>query len=181
MIRAILWKEWHEHRSRFAAYWLTLNVPIVILCLAIAFTKAARVPFADLSNATAWKYLPLSLIESIFLATIFSIAAGYLAVAIFSPEIEDGSLFFLFEQPIRRKRYVAVKFLNGAFHVAAATWFAGLLAPVVVYGMMLIGGKVTTAGSGEVFAAVMGAAAAPLSGPRCWRFWLSPRPRWFRR
>jgi len=159
MIRAIIWKEWHENRSRFASYWITLNVPIVILCLAIALSKAARAPFADLSNATTWKYLPLSLAESIALATIFLLAAAYLAVAIFSTEIEDRSLFFLFEQPVPRKRYVAIKFFNGACHVVAATWFAGLLAPVVVYSMMLLSGKVTAAGSGAAFAAVMGAAA----------------------
>jgi ABC-type transport system involved in multi-copper enzyme maturation permease subunit len=159
MIRAILWKEWHEHRSRYISYWITLNVPIIILCLAIAFTKGARVPFADLSDANAWKYLPLALIEPIALATIFMIAAGYLAVAIFSPEIEDGSLFFIFEQPVPRKRYVAIKFLHGACHVLAATWFAGLLAPSVIYAMMLLSGKVTIAGSAAAFIAVMGAVA----------------------
>jgi hypothetical protein len=159
MIRTILWKEWHEHRSRYISYWITLNVPIIILCLAIAFTKGARAPFADLSDATAWKYLPLALIEPIALATIFMLAAGYLAVAVFSPENEDSSLFFMFEQPVPRKGYAVIKFLHSACHVVAATWFAALLAPAVVYAMMLLSGKVTVAGSDAALTAVMGAAA----------------------
>jgi hypothetical protein len=159
MIRAILWKEWHEHRSRFVSYWITLNAPILLVALALALLKAARVPFADLSDATVWKYLPLSIGESFLLETIFTVAAGYLAVATFSPEIQDRSLFFIFEQPLARKRYVAIKILNGALHVAAATCFAALLAPVAVYGMMLVSGKVTSAGSGAAFAAVMAVSA----------------------
>jgi len=159
MIRAILWKEWHEHRSRFASYWLTLNVPILIVGLVIAFSKGARLPFADLSNATIWKYLPLSLLESFLLDTVLTVAAGYLAVSIFSHEIEDRSLFFVFEQPVPRKQYVAIKFLNGAFQVVAATCFAALLAPAVVYLMMLFSGKVTLAGSGGAFAAVVAVSA----------------------
>jgi ABC-type transport system involved in multi-copper enzyme maturation permease subunit len=125
----------------------------------IAFSKGARVPFADLSNATVWKYLPASMIESLLLDTVLTVAAAYLAVAIFKHEIEDRSLFFLFEQPIPRKQYVAVKFLHGALHVVLATCFAALLAPAVVYAMMLLSGKVTTASSGAAFAAVMAAAA----------------------
>ena len=158
MIRAILWKEWHEHRSRFAGYWLTLNVPILILSLVIAFSKGARAPFADLSNTTIWKYLPGSLLgESFLLATVLTAAAAYLAAATFNREIEDRSLFFLFEQPVPRKQYVAIKFLNGALHVVLATCFALLLAPATVYAMMLLSGKVTIAGSGAAFAAVVAA------------------------
>jgi len=87
MIRAILWKEWHEHRSRFLSYWLILNVPILIVVLTIASGKGARGPFAELSNATVLKYLPLSLLESFLLDTVFLVAAGYLAVAIFNREM----------------------------------------------------------------------------------------------
>ena len=157
MIRAILWKEWHEHRSRYISYWLTLNVPTLIGSLVIAFNKSARTPFADLSNITIWKYLPISMIELFLLDTVLTVAAAYLAVAIFNHEIEDRSLFFIFEQPVPRKQYVAIKFLNGALHVALATCFAALVAPVVVYTMMLLSGKVTTAGSGAAFVAVLAA------------------------
>jgi ABC-type transport system involved in multi-copper enzyme maturation permease subunit len=160
MIRAIFWKEWHEHRFRYITYWLTLNVPIFLFCMVIAFTKWARAPFADLSNALVWKYLPtLSLLESLLLDSVFMVAAGYLAVATFSHEVEDRSLFFLFEQGVPRGWYIAIKFLNGAMHVVAATCVAALLAPAAVYGIMLLSGKVTVAGSGAAFAAVMGAAA----------------------
>ncbi|HEY3837257.1 MAG TPA: hypothetical protein VGL72_11830 [Bryobacteraceae bacterium] len=158
MIRAIIWKEWHEHRSKYIGYWLALHAPILLLALAIALSSAARVPFADLSDATVLKWLPLSLIESPLIVTIFLLLTGYLAVATFCPEIEDRSLFFLYEQPASRKLYLAMKLLNGAMHVVLATACATLLMPLVVYAMMLISGKVTSAGSSAAFLAVMAAA-----------------------
>lgn len=158
MIRAIVSKEWHEHRSKYLGYWFTLNVPLLLLALGIALTTVGRVPFADLSDAMTMKYLPLSLVESFLVVTIFLILTGYLAVATFSPEIEDRSVFFLFEQPISRKRYVAIKLLNGAGHVVLATCFAIFLFPVAAWVMMLLSGRVTVAGSSVAFALVMAVA-----------------------
>src|ERR1700680_1141764 len=104
MIRAIIWKEWHEHRWKYVAYWLALNAPILMVALAVGISKAARTPFADLSDSTVLKYLPLALGEPVLLATAFLLVTGFLAVAAFSPEIEDGSLFFVYEQPLSRQR-----------------------------------------------------------------------------
>ena len=159
MIRQIVWKEWHEHRSKYIGYWLTLYAPIVLLSLAIALTTGARTPFADLSDASVLKYLPLSLGQGFFVLTIFLVLTGYLAVAMFSPEIEDRSLFFLYELGVPRKKYFLIKLLYGAGHVMLATFTSILLLPAVAYTMMLIGGKVTTAGSGAAFALVMSVAA----------------------
>ncbi len=159
MIRAILWKEWHEHRSKYIGYWCLINAPTLLLALVIGFSTAARTPFADLSDALTMKYLPLSLIESVLVVTIFLLVTGYLAVATFSPEIEDRSLFFVYEQPVSRKRYLAVKLLNGAAYVALATGCAILILPLAAYVMMLLSGKVTVAGSGAAFGLVMAAAA----------------------
>ncbi len=64
MIRAIFWKEWHEHRSKYLGYWFSLNAPILVLALAIGLSTAARTPFADLTDALTLKYLPLALVES---------------------------------------------------------------------------------------------------------------------
>jgi hypothetical protein len=158
MIRAILWKEWHEHRARYAAFWLTLSAPVLILCSAIALSHTARVPFADLSDATIWRYLPFSLAISILLVTVFTGIAAYLAVATLNPEIADHSLFYMFEQPFGRRRYAAIKLLNGGLHVVAATFFAMMLSPSIIYALMLLSGRVTIAGSGAVYAAVMAGA-----------------------
>jgi hypothetical protein len=159
MIRTVLWKEWHENRSKYLGYWCIINAPILLLTLAIAFSTAARTPFADLSDALTMKYLPLSLIPSILAVTIFLFVTGYLAVATFSPEIEDRSLFFIYEQPLSRKRYLAIKLLNGSCHVVLAICCAILLLPLAAYAMMLLSGKVTVAGSSGAFALVMAAAA----------------------
>jgi len=159
MIGAIIWKEWREHRAKYFAYWLALNAPILPVALAVGISKAARTPFADLSDSTVLKYLPLALGEPVLVATAFLLVTGFLAVATFSPEIEDGSLFFVYEQPLSRRRYVAMKLLLGGFHVVLAACFATLLATVTAYAMMLLSGKVTLAGSSGAFHAVMAASA----------------------
>lgn len=159
MIRAILWKEWHENRARFFIFWLSLSAPVLILCSIISLSKTAQTPFADLNDTTIWRYLPFSLAISILLSTVFTGIAAYLAVATMNPEIADHSLFFIFEQPFGRMRYAVIKLLNGGCHVVLATVFALLLSPSIIYAMMLASGRVTTAGSGAVYMAVMAGAA----------------------
>jgi ABC-type transport system involved in multi-copper enzyme maturation permease subunit len=148
MIRAAFWKEWREHRLKYGAYWLALNLPILIPALCIAVNKGARSPFGDLSNATAMKYLGLAMVvECYAVVTIFMLATGFLAAATFSPEQEDRSVFFLFEQPVERWRYPACKVLHGLLQVGAAIIFAVLFAPFLGWLLMLAGGSVTFAGS----------------------------------
>lgn len=158
MIRAIFWKEWREHRWKYISYWLALHAPLILFTLAVGLSAGGRAPFADLSDALVTKYLPLALVQSIFSVTIFLLVTAYLAVATFGPEIEDGSLFFIYEQPVSRRQYVLIKLLNGAFQVVLATCSAILLLPVAAYVMMLLSGKVTMAGSSGTFALVMAAA-----------------------
>jgi hypothetical protein len=157
MIRAILWKEWREHRAKYLAYWVVLNAPILLVAFAVAVSTAARTPFADLSNSTVLKYLPLALAEPLLLSTAFLTVTGLLAVATFYPELEDRSVFFVYEQPVPRTRYVAIKVLIGGFHVACATFFATVFAAVAAYGILLASGKVTVAGSSEALRVVMAA------------------------
>jgi len=95
IVRAIFSKEWREHRSKYISYWLTMHAPILLLAIGIAFTHTARIPFVDLSDATAMKYLPLALVQPLFAATIFLIFTGYLAVATFSPSGERRPDFTL--------------------------------------------------------------------------------------
>jgi len=160
MIRAVFWKEWREHRWKYAAFWLALNFPVLLVALAVALSVGARAPFGDLSDSTALKYLGFALIgESGLLASIFLVVTGFLAVATFRPELEDGSVFFFYEQPLSRGRYVALKLLNGVLHTVLAVTFAVLFAPVAAYALMLLGGKVTVAGSMGTLAAVMAASA----------------------
>jgi ABC-type transport system involved in multi-copper enzyme maturation permease subunit len=159
MIRELIWKEWRENRWKYATLWLVFNAPVLILTLLIGLIPMTRMPFADLSDKTVMKYLPLPLGEGFLVTSIFLLATAFVAVATFRPEIEDKAVFFLFEQPVSRRRYVAAKLLNGACHVTLAVCFAILLAPAVVYALMLISGKVTLAGSAVAFGGIMGAAA----------------------
>jgi hypothetical protein len=158
MIRAIASKEWHEQRSKYIGYWATMNVPFLVIAVAVAISSYARLPFADLSNKNILKHLPLALAEPALLVTIFLLMTGYFAVATCSPENEDRSLFFIFELPVSRIRYTITKLLIGGIFVVAAVWFATLLPPAGAYGMMLASGKVTWSGSSAAFWAVMAAA-----------------------
>jgi ABC-type transport system involved in multi-copper enzyme maturation permease subunit len=159
MIRTIVWKEWREHRAKYIAYWLAFNAPVLMVALAVGVSAAARTPFADLSNSTVLKYLPLALGEPVLVATLFLLVTGFLAIATFSPEIEDHSLFFVYEQPVPRQRYVAMKLLIGGIHVVIAACFATLFATAAAYVMMLLSGKVTWGGSAGAFPAVLAASA----------------------
>lgn len=159
MIRAILWKEWRENRWKYATFWLILNAPTLLLVIALAFSTTARTPFSDLSNAMAPKYLAIMLLAvSGLIFTVFQLLNGFLAVATFGPELEDKSLFFIYEQPVSRSRYFATKFMIGACQMILAVGFAILLGPVAVYGVMLASGKVTLAGSAGTLAIAMAAA-----------------------
>lgn len=159
MIRAIFWKEWREHRWKYAAYWGVLNLPILVAVLAIAISPGARAPFAGLADATAVKYLGVAVFaESGLLVTLFLIVTGFLAVATFRPELEDGSVFFLYEQPVSSGRYGGLKLLNGFLHTALAVSFAVWFAPAAAYALMVVSGKVTVAGSAGALAVVMAAA-----------------------
>jgi hypothetical protein len=159
MIRAIFWKEWRENRWKYLAYWLVLNLPMLVVLLSLSLSKGAWAPFADLSDGNVLKYLPLALIVVAALAaSVFAFATAFLAVATFTPELEGHSLFFLYEQPVSRYRYIGVKLLTGATQVVLAVTCAILFAPAALYGMMLLGGKVTAAGSSAAFQAVMWAA-----------------------
>jgi ABC-type transport system involved in multi-copper enzyme maturation permease subunit len=157
MIRAVIGKEWREHRSMFLIYWMILNGPVLVLALGLAFSSYARLPFVDLSDATVLKYLPAALVEGFLLTTLFLFVSGYLAVCMFSADIEDGALFFVHEQPISRKWYVSLKLLAGALQIVGAVVFSILFAAVAVWLLMLASGKVTRAGSAGTFLQVLGA------------------------
>ncbi len=158
MMRQIVWKEWRENRWKYGALWLVFNLPILALTVLLGVSRAARTPFADLSDQTFMKYLPLPVFESAAIVTVFLFATGFLGLTTFLPEAEDKSVFFLFEQPLARWRYALAKIANGAAHVALAVLAASLLAPAAVYGLMLLGGRVTAAASGAAFGVVMAAA-----------------------
>jgi hypothetical protein len=158
MMREIVWKEWRENRGKYAVLWLVFNLPTLAITVMLALSRASRTPFADLSNQTFMKYLPLPLWVSAMAITIFPFATGYVGVAMFLPEAGDRSLFFLFEQPLARWRYAMAKLATGGMHVALAVVAASLLAPAATYGMILASGKVSAAASGAAFWVVMAAA-----------------------
>ncbi len=126
------------------AYWLALNVPVLLVALAVGINwRRARFLCRFVRQHGA--EVPLALGEQVLVATALLLVTGFLAVAAVGREIEDGSLFFVYEQPwCRAIVYVAMKLLIGGFpRGASAVWFATLFATAAGYTMMLLGGKVT--------------------------------------
>jgi ABC-type transport system involved in multi-copper enzyme maturation permease subunit len=159
MMREIVWKEWRENRWKYMTLWLVFNLPMLLLAIVMGLVRAARTPFADLTNQTVMKYLALPLFMSAMIVTLFLFATGFVGVITFHQEVADKSVFFLFELPAARWRHALAKLANGGLHVALAAIAATLAAPAIAYGLMLLGGKVTVAGSSANFGGVMAAAA----------------------
>jgi hypothetical protein len=155
MMRGIVWKEWRENRWKYLTLWVVFNVPILALTVLLGLSRQARTPFADLDNATFMKYLPLSLLASPALTSVFLFATGFIGVATFLPEVESNTIFFAFEQPVARWRYAVAKVANGGAHVVVAAMVASLLSPAVVYAMILGSGKVTMAATWPAFGTVI--------------------------
>lgn len=159
MIATIARKEWKEHRTRYLAYWLILNAPILLVALMTMVNAEARVPFAGLSDATLLQHLPLTFIEVFAVCTIFLLLTASLAVPMFNREAERGAAFLLHEQPVSRGRYVLAKLVVGGLIVVVSVTFAVLFAVALGWLLMLVSGKVSWAGSGAQFWLVFAAAA----------------------
>ncbi len=158
MITTLARKEWKEHRARYLAYWLALNAPMLLLILALAVSREARVPFAGVTDANLLQHLPLALVVALAASSIFLFVTGYLAVPMFNREAEAGAVFLLHEQPVSRSRYAVAKLLVAGLHVVVAVVFAIVFAVVLSWGLLLAAGKVSWNGSGAHFWLVMGAA-----------------------
>lgn len=158
MIATIARKEWKEHRSRYLAYWLLLNAPILLVAVMTSASAEARLPFQGLSDASLLQYLPLTLIETLAVPTLFLFFTSSLAVPMFNRQAESGAMFLLHEQPVSRARYATAKLCVGGLVVVVSVTFAILFAVTLAWLLMLAGGKVSWSGSGAQFWWVFAAA-----------------------
>lgn len=108
MMRAVLWKEWREHR------WRGVLGALVMATLSASLVRAQIVTTAE---AVVILFGPLGLLMAIFLAM------GSVAT-----EREDGTWDFLAARPIRRGDLLRAKWLLGAIQLLAMLLLAGIAA-----------------------------------------------------
>ncbi|HEV2706390.1 MAG TPA: ABC transporter permease [Pyrinomonadaceae bacterium] len=157
MLKAMLWKEWRETRWKWLAFAVAFHIPLIIAGLVVAFKPAARFDLMAFNDTVVERVLQGTLVVQ----TIFLISAGlfllaFYAVGAVGGEIENRSIFFLFERPVHRRQILAVKYAVGATQTVACVALSIVTTLALVY-LVTAGAAsgVTLAGSWGAFASVM--------------------------
>ena len=138
MLKALLWKEWRETRWKWLAFAVAFHIPAVIAGLVVAFKEKARFDLLALTNTAASPVLQVTLIaQSIFLITAGLFLLSFYAVGAVGGEIENRSIFFLFERPLHRWQILALKFTVGAVQTVTCVGFSILTTLALVYAVIV--------------------------------------------
>src|SRR5919197_1498749 len=131
MLKALLWKEWRETRWKWLAY--------------------------ALSDAVAAQALEFALVfQSGFLITAGLFLLAFFAVGSVGAELDNRSIFFLFERPLKRWHVLLFKYAVGAVQATTCVGLSILTTVATVYFVMAAAAvNVTLAGSRGAFASVV--------------------------
>ena len=103
ILKAMLWKEWRETRWKWLAFALAFHIPLFIACMVFTLREAARFDLYALSDSVAAQALAVTLVaQSSFLITAGLFLLAFFAVGSIGAELDNRSMFFLFERPVRR-------------------------------------------------------------------------------
>jgi ABC-type transport system involved in multi-copper enzyme maturation permease subunit len=157
MLKAMLWKEWRETRWKWLAFAVAFHIPLFIACLVFALRDAARFDLYALSDSVAAQGLQVALIaQSSFLITAGLFLLAFFAVGSIGAELDNRSMFFLFERPVRRWHVLLFKYVVGAVQATTCVGFSILSTLTLVYFIMAAAAtNVTLAGSWGSFVAVV--------------------------
>ena len=108
MMRALLWKEWHERR-----YWLLL---FALAEVGAGFFASAQSPFRWGQNASPWILLPVAL----------ALLAG---LGTYGSELTGGRATFLYSRALCWKQVLLAKVLLGVSVLVAAPVLTALMLP----------------------------------------------------
>src|SRR5438874_5996168 len=111
----MLWKEWCETRWKWLAFALAFHIPLGIAGLALALRESVRFDLYAMSDAFAAQVLEVALVlQSGFLITAGLFLLAFFAVGSVGAELDNRSIFFLFERPVRRWQLLLFKYVVGA-------------------------------------------------------------------
>jgi ABC-type transport system involved in multi-copper enzyme maturation permease subunit len=157
MLKAMLWKEWRETRLKWLAFAVAFHIPLAIAALTMALQESARFDLHAMSNAVAAQVLEVALVaQSAFLITAGLFLLAFFAVGSVGSELDNRSIFFLFERPVRRGHVLLIKYLLGAVQTMTCVGFSILTTLAIVYAVMVVSSThVTVAGSWNSFTNVV--------------------------
>jgi ABC-type transport system involved in multi-copper enzyme maturation permease subunit len=157
MLKAMLWKEWRETRWKWLAFALAFHIPLGIATLMLALRESARFDLYALSDAVAAQVLEFALVfQSGFLITAGLFLLAFFAVGSVGAELDNRSIFFLFERPLKRWHVLLFKYAVGAVQATTCVGLSILTTVAAVYFVMAAASvNVTLAGSRAAFLLVI--------------------------
>lgn len=153
---AMLWKEWRETRWKWLAFAAAFHIPLGIAALVITLREPARFDLYALSDSVAAQVLDVTLVaQSGFLITAGLFLLAFFAVGSIGAELDNRSMFFLFERPVRRWHVLLFKYAVGAVQTTTCVGLSILSTLAFVYFIMAAAAtNVTLAGSWGAFVRV---------------------------
>ena len=157
MLKALLWKEWRETRWKWLAFALAFHIPLGIAGLALLLRESVRFDLYALSDAVAAQALEFALVlQSGFLITAGLFLLAFFAVGSVGAELDNRSIFFLFERPLKRWHVLLFKYAVGAVQATTCVGLSILTTVATVYFVMAAAAvNVTLAGSRGAFLQVV--------------------------
>jgi ABC-type transport system involved in multi-copper enzyme maturation permease subunit len=157
MLKAMVWKEWRETRWKWLAFALAFHIPLGIAGLSLLLRESARFDLYAMSDALAARGLEFALIfQSGFLITAGLFLLAFFAVGSVGTELDNRSMFFIFERPVKRWHVLLFKYSVGAIQAMTCVGLSILTTLAFVYAAMAAASSnVTLAGSWGAFQMVV--------------------------
>jgi ABC-type transport system involved in multi-copper enzyme maturation permease subunit len=156
ILKAMLWKEWRETRWKWLAFALAFHIPLFIAGLTMLLRESSRFDLYALSDSVAAQVLEIALVaQSGFLITAGLFLLAFFAVGSIGAELDNRSMFFLFERPVRRWHVLLFKYVVGAVQTTTCVGLSILTTLAAVYLVTAAAAtNVTLAGSWHSFVTV---------------------------
>ncbi len=157
MMKALLWKEWRETRWKWLAFAFAFHIPLGIAGLIFWLQETARFDLYAMSDGIAASVLEVALVaQSTFLITAGLFLLAFFAVGSVGAELDNRSIFFLFERPIRRGHLLLLKYAVGAVQTMTCVGISILTTITLTYLVVsAAASNVTLAGSWGAYSDVI--------------------------
>lgn len=156
ILKALLWKEWRETRWKWLAFALAFHIPLCIASLVMIFRPEARFDLYALSDPVAEQVFAFAVVfQSGFLITAGLFLLAFFAVGSIGAELDNQSMFFLFERPVERRHLLLFKYAVGAVQTTACVGSSILTTLTATYLVTAaVASNVSLAGSWDSFVLV---------------------------
>ena len=157
ILKAMLWKEWRETRWKWLAFACAFHIPLIIAGLVVTFRPEARFDLYALSNPVTLYAFEFALVfQSGFLITAGLFLLSFFAVGSIGAELDNQSMFFLFERPVHRWQVLLFKYVVGAVQTTTCVGLSLLTTLTAVYLVIAaVATNVSLAGAWDPFALVV--------------------------